>query len=101
MTDGAGDRPVRREDDPMEAPGTALANQPVRFHIRIRTRLGEATQNYLDGHGRWRTVSRGTAFRLRPHEASDIVELYDQLVNCGLDVTAIRRANDNGTKWDR
>jgi hypothetical protein len=76
----------------MDAPGTALASQPVRFNIRIRTRLGEASQQYLDGHGRWRTVSCGTAFRLRSHGASDIVELYDELVDRGLDVTAIRRA---------
>jgi hypothetical protein len=91
MTVGAGGRPVRREDDPMDAPGTAL-NQPVRFNIRIRTRLGEATQQYLDRHGRWNTVSCCTAFQLRSTEASSIVEVFDDLVDRGLDVTAIRRA---------
>jgi hypothetical protein len=85
----------------MDAPGTAVANQPVRFNIRIRTRLGEATQQYLGGRGRWRTVSCGTAFRLRSHAASDLVELYDELVDRGLDVTGIRRTNDDGTRWDR
>jgi hypothetical protein len=92
MTIGAGVRPVGREDDPVDVPSTAVANQPVRFNIRIRTLMGEATQQYLSGHGRWRNVSRGTAFRLRSEGASDIVELYDELVDRGLDVTAIRRA---------
>jgi hypothetical protein len=91
MTVGAGVRPVRREDDSMDAPGTALT-QPVRFNIRIRTRLGKATQQYVDMHGRWNTVSCCTAFQLRSTEASSIVELFDDLVDRGLDVTAIRRA---------
>ena len=75
----------------MDGPGTAL-NQPVRFNIRIRTRLGEATQQYLDMHGRWHAVSGCTAFQLRCTEAFSIVELFDDLVDRGLDVTAIRRA---------
>jgi hypothetical protein len=101
MTVGAGVRPVLREGDPMDALRTAVASQPVRFNIRIRTRLGEATQQYLGGRGQWRTVASGMAFRLRSHGPSDLVELYDDLVDRGLDVTAIRRASDDGTERDR
>ena len=76
----------------MDAPDISVTNAPVRFSIRIRTRLGPATQQYLDPHGRWSAVSYSTAFRVRSTGASNLVELYDALVDRGLDVTAIRRA---------
>ena len=76
----------------MDATGTALTDQPVRFTIRIRPRPGQATQQYVHAHGRWSAVSGGTAFRLYSTEASDLLELYDELIGRGLDVTAIRRA---------
>jgi hypothetical protein len=75
----------------MDAPGNGFA-QPVRFNIRIRTTVGRATQQYLDRPGRWSTVSCSTAFRIRSAGTSDLVEVYDDLVDRGLDVTAIRRA---------
>ena len=76
----------------MDASHIPPTNAPVRFSIRIRTRLGPATQQYLDPRGRWSAVACSTALRVRSTAASDLVELYDALADRGLEVTAIRRA---------
>ena len=76
----------------MDSPATPVTKAAVRFSIRIRTRLAPATEHYLDPRGRWSAVSCTTAFRVQSTGASDLVELYDALVDRGLDVTAIRCA---------
>jgi hypothetical protein len=64
----------------------------VRFDIRLPAPLGPVLRSFIAPGGEWHTCRPSTVIQIRTARESDLLDVYERLIENDLEVIAVRRA---------